>query len=110
MSCRCKDITNCQNDIGILNDIVSYIGKIDTGNEMLSEKLKTLSETCSGAFTPEQESFAIIQLQTELTDLNKETSPLLISLKSRVQNKITDLNNSLASLKREDHDHHTSDD
>lgn len=103
MGCRCSDIRKCSHDISQIEKIECILKFTDNINERVSSELVNLASNGISTFYCANED----ELMTKEKKLNITVTDELDELKVKCSNKITELQEELSSMRREDIRYHS---
>ena len=102
MACRCDDISDCKNDISVINSILGICRSIKSTNEEVSDSYGDLVNLCKKTFIA-QNMNELNNAQKELNDDITSAAPKMIDT---CETKIENLESQLEAMKEEDHRYH----
>ena len=102
MSCRCRDIRKCNNDISLIQEIVSSLNEIKDIEENIDDKYVELAVLSKRTFLSDN-MVILNKKQNELNEPIKETLPDLLK---KCDEKISSLQRKLCSMRSEDRHYH----
>lgn len=102
MGCRCRDISDCEDDIRTLNKCIEYTKELTNIDSNVEDSLNALSALYKSTFTVTN----ISDLITKNNNLNDRLNALFKQMDRRILNEIEELKIKLKSMKREDKDYH----
>ena len=102
MGCRCRDISNCSNDISKIGEIKMLFAGAEALNFFLSVELQNLAINCMANFY----SVNMFDLMDKEKKLNEDMVTFLPDLVNKCENKIETLREEYNALSREDSDFH----
>lgn len=102
MSCQCRNIEKCKNDIRILNEGIEYVKELINIDSNVEDRLNELASLYPQTFTVTN----ISELVSNNNQLNDRINELFLQLNRRITDEIENLEEDLKRLKEEDKSHH----
>ena len=102
MGCRCRDISDCKDDIRTLNRSIEYTKELIKIDSNAEDSLNALAALYMSTFTVTN----ISRLISENNNLNDRLNVLFKKMDRKISDEIEDLEIKLKSMKREDKDYH----
>jgi len=106
MSCRCNDISLCEEDLNTLKTMLQRLGDLSWDDETISNRLYLLSEYCNGSITPDN----LATLTSIQSDLHNKLHENTLHMEELCQFEIQRLEQKLERMEREDERYHEEED